>query len=137
MTSIRRTSATISAFGVSLLSNSQDEAALKLGVNDWTVLNWETGQMKPAIQFVPALVEFLGYDPEPVEEGTLAGRLIAKRRLLGLSQHEAACSFQIDPGTWAEWELGVRMITREAHRRTVDGFLESSGTVSQLAQGRG
>ena len=119
-----------------MLAITQEEAAERLGVNTWTVHNWETGQRKPEIRFIPALVAFLGYDPEPVDTGTLAGRLVAKRRLLGLSQREAARSLQIDPGTWAGWELGAR-IAREAHRRAVEGFLENPGTASQLAQGRG
>lgn len=112
-----------------MLAITQEEAAAQLGVKAWTVHNWETGQRKPEIRFIPALVAFLGYDPEPVEEGTLAGRLIARRRELGLSQREAACSLQIDPGTWAGWELGAR-IAREAHRRVVEGFLESPGTAA-------
>ena len=115
-----------------MLAITQEEAAALLGVNAWTVHNWETGQRKPEIRFIPALVEFLGYDPEPVDEGTLAGRLVAKRRELGLSQREAARSLQIDPGTWAGWELGAR-IAREAHRRALERFLESPGTASQLA----
>lgn len=110
-----------------ILSISQEEAALRLGVNPWTVLNWERGQTKPAIQFIPALIRFLGYDPEPVETGTLAGRLVSKRRELGLSRGGAARSLGIDPGTWAGWELGSR-ITREAHRRVVERFLKSPGT---------
>ncbi len=105
-----------------VLSITQEEAARWLGVNAWTVLNWETGETKPAIQFIPALVRFLGYDPEPVNQGTLAGQLVAKRRELGLSQREVARSLAIDPGTWAGWELGARIV-REAHRRAVDGFL--------------
>lgn len=60
-----------------VLSITQEEAALWPGVNVWTVHNWETGQLKPAIQFIPALVGFLGYDPEPADTGTLAGRLVA------------------------------------------------------------
>jgi transcriptional regulator with XRE-family HTH domain len=119
-----------------MLAITQEEAAQRLGVNAWTVHNWETGQRKPEIRFLPSLVDFLGYDPEPVDEGTLAGRLVARRRELGLSQREAARSLQIDPGTWAGWELGAR-IAREAHRRAVEGFLENPGTASQLAQGRG
>lgn len=107
-----------------MLSITQEEAAEQLGVNAWTVHNWETGQTKPEIRFIQALVAFLGYDPEPINEETLAGRLVAKRRLLGLSQREAARSLQIDPGTWAGWELGAR-IAREAHRRAVEGFLDS------------
>ena len=107
-----------------VLSITQEEAALRLGVNPWTVLNWETGETKPAIQFIPALVGFLGYDPEPIDTGTLAGQLVAKRRELGWSQRDAARSIQIDPGTWAGWELGAR-IARKVHRRAVEGFLGS------------
>ena len=59
---------------------------------------------------------------EAVDTGTLAGRLVSKRRELGLSQREAARSLGIDPGTWAGWELGAR-IAWEAHRRTVARFL--------------
>ncbi|TXH78001.1 MAG: helix-turn-helix domain-containing protein [Lysobacteraceae bacterium] len=118
-----------------MLAITQEEAAQRLGVNAWTVHNWETGQRKPEIRFIPALVAFLGYDPEPVEEGTLAGRLIAKRRQLGLSQREAARSLQIDPGTWAGWERGER-VTTKAHMRAVEGFLEPPAAL-QLAQGRG
>ena len=113
-----------------MLSLTQEETAERLGVNAWTVLNWETGQSKPEIRFIPALVSFLGYDPEPVETGTLAGRLVAKRRELGWSQRAAARSLGIDPGTWAGWELGAR-IAREAHRRAVEGFLESPGTAPE------
>ena len=65
-----------------MLAITQEEAATRLGVNAWTVHNSETGQPKPEIRFIPALVEFLGYDPEPVDEGTLAGRLVGKRRSL-------------------------------------------------------
>jgi DNA-binding transcriptional regulator YiaG len=119
-----------------MLAITQEEAAALLGVNAWTVHNWETGQRSPEIRFIPTLIQFLGYDPEPVDEGTLAGRLIAKRRELGLSQREAARSLQIDPGTWAGWEPGA-WIAREAHRRAVEGVLENPGTASQLAQGRG
>ncbi len=106
-----------------------------LGVDPWTVHNWETGQRKPEIRFIPALVGFLGYDPEPIDTGTLAGRLLAKRRELGLSQREAARLIGVDPGTWAGWEKGDE-IKREAHRKAMEGFLESPGVASQRAQGR-
>jgi DNA-binding XRE family transcriptional regulator len=108
-----------------MLAITQEEAAARLGVNAWTVHNWETGQRKPEIRFLPSLVDFLGYDPEPVDEGTLAGRLVAKRRELGLSQREAARSIGVDPDTWAGWEKGER-IKREGQREKVEGFLEGS-----------
>lgn len=68
-----------------VLSITQEAVAKQFGVNAWTVLNWETGATKPAIQFIPALVLFLGYDPEPVDTGALAGRLMAKRRVWPLT----------------------------------------------------
>ena len=107
-----------------MLAITQEEAALRLGVNAWTVHNWEIGATKPAVQFLPALTALIGYDPEPVDQGTLAGRLVAKRRELGWSQREAARSLGIDPDILAGWEHGAR-IAREAHKRAVEGFLGS------------
>ncbi len=107
-----------------VLSITQDEAALRLGVNVWTVHNWETVETKPEIRFIPALTAFLGYDPEPADTGTLAGRLVSKRRELGLSQREAARCLAIDPGSWAGWERGAE-IKREGQRRAVEVFLGS------------
>ncbi len=112
-----------------MLSLTQEETAERLGVNAWTVLNWETGQSKPEIRFIPALVSFLGYDPEPVETGTLAGRLVAKRRELGWSQRAAARSLGIDPCTWAGWEQGER-VKRVGQWGKVEGFLGMSKAVA-------
>jgi DNA-binding XRE family transcriptional regulator len=50
-----------------MLSITQEEAALRLGVNAWTAHNWETRQPKPIIQFILAPVAFLGCDPSWVE----------------------------------------------------------------------
>ena len=94
-----------------VLSLTREEAAARLGVNAWTVHNWEVGATKPEIRFIPALMGLLSYDPEPVDQGTLAGRLVAKRRELGLSQEQAALSIGVDPAaTWRGWELGARSV---------------------------
>ncbi|TXH78007.1 MAG: XRE family transcriptional regulator [Lysobacteraceae bacterium] len=119
-----------------VLSITQEEAAQQLGANPWTVHNWEAGKTKPGMQFIPALVAFLGYDPEPVDTGTLAGRLVLRRCELGLTQQEAAKAVGVDPDTWAGWERGKRVATK-AHMRAAAEFLENPGTASQLAQGRG
>ena len=117
------------------LSLIQEEAATHLGVNAWTVHNWETGVSKPAIQFIPALVGFLGYDPEPVDEGTLAGRLVAKRRELGLSQLQAARSIGVDPAAWAGWEILCRAATLIEGFGLIFGFLgnEREGNPCELS----
>ena len=116
-----------------VLSITQEETAERLGVNAWTVHNWEVGQTRPAIQFIPALVAFLGYDPEPADQGTLAGRLVAKRRELGLSQREAARLIGVDPATWAGWERGER-VKQERQRGKVEGFLAEQVLAPQMTR---
>lgn len=44
---------------------SQIEAARALEVNPSTILNWEKGHTVPPVEAVPALLQFLGYDPLP------------------------------------------------------------------------
>lgn len=43
----------------------QKEVADRLGVNSWTILNWEKGHTEPSTVSIPAIVQFLGYDPFP------------------------------------------------------------------------
>jgi hypothetical protein len=47
-----------------------------LRVNKWTLANWEKGVTRPAISFVPRILDFLGYDPGPEPIG-LPYRLLA------------------------------------------------------------
>ena len=61
---------------------TQKEAAERLGVNSWTVLNSEKGHTAPPIESTPAILRFLDYDPFP-ELRSLAERLLAKRRAMG------------------------------------------------------
>jgi DNA-binding XRE family transcriptional regulator len=58
-----------------------------------------------------AIVRFLGYNPEPVDS-SLAGRLRARRRALGLSQAELAAWLGLDEGTIIDTEQGRRRATR-------------------------
>jgi len=60
----------------------QKEAALQIGVNPWTVLNWEKSHTEPPVSAMRAILQFLGYDPCP-EPRTLPERLLAKRREMG------------------------------------------------------
>ena len=47
---------------------TQRQAAGLLGVNPWTVLNWERGHTEPPAGFMPRILQFLGTAPiaEPV-----------------------------------------------------------------------
>ena len=84
----------------------QREAAERMDIGRDTYVNWETGKTEPvAAQFRP-VVEFLGYDPTPVPK-TLAERLGAKRRELGVTFEQAAKYFGWDPGSLTRYLNGT------------------------------
>ena len=58
------------------LALSQKQAADRLGVTSFTVLNWEKGRTEPSITSYPAIVRFLAYDPFP-EPTSFRERLLA------------------------------------------------------------
>jgi|GEM_PF-1724656 len=102
----------------------QKEVAQQLDVNTWTVLNWEKGRTEPPIVSIPAIVQFLGYNPFPQAE-TLPQHLLAKRRMMGWSIRDAAEAVEVDPGTWGNWERG-QMILYRKHRDRVARLLDIS-----------
>ncbi len=103
------------------LSLTQKQAAERLGVNPWTVLNWEKDHTEPPIESMPAIIRFLGYDPFP-EPKSLAEHLLAKRRAMGWSIKEAARRLGVDEGTWGDWECGQTMLYRR-HRELIARLL--------------
>lgn len=104
------------------LELSQREAGKQLGVTLFTVINWEQGFRKPAIWHIPAIINFLGYDPETPTPTTLPEHLAARRREFGWTQRVAAQKLGVNPCTWSGWENGgTIMIT--AHRQLIARFL--------------
>lgn len=86
-----------------MLAITHEEAAEHSGVNAWPVQTWKAEQREPAIRFIPALVRFLGYGPEPVDHGKLPGRIVAKRRELGLPDRPRHQDWL---GAWGEERAG-------------------------------
>jgi transcriptional regulator with XRE-family HTH domain len=41
----------------------QMQVAEQIGVDEATVTNWERNATIPALRFIPAIIQFLGYDP--------------------------------------------------------------------------
>jgi transcriptional regulator with XRE-family HTH domain len=99
----------------------QKDIARVFGVDAFTILNWETGFTRPQIKDVPALIAFLGYDPEPPPLVTIADHLWATRRRLGWTQKHTASCLAIDPCTLSSWELGGTIMKPE-HRTLVATF---------------
>ncbi len=104
------------------LEFTQKQAAERLGVNAWTVLNWEKGHTEPPIESMPTIIRFLDYDPFPKPK-SLAERLLAKRRAMGWSIKEAARQLGVDEGTWRSWEQGGMILYRN-HRLLVARLLD-------------
>lgn len=78
----------------------QKEVGAKLGVTEASIYNWEGDDSKPSIEYMPAIIKFLGNNPLP-SATTLAGRLTRHRTSLGLLQSVTAGLIGVDRGTSA------------------------------------
>jgi DNA-binding transcriptional regulator YiaG len=83
----------------------QSDVAEQIGVDTTTICNWESNASTPAIRYLPVIIQFLGYDPQPSVD-LLPDRLATARRTLGLSQRKMAENLGVDPGTVQGWEAG-------------------------------
>lgn len=104
------------------LKLTQKEASARIGVTPATALNWENGLSQPKVEHLPAIRDFLGYDPDPSPQGSIADRLRRSRQARGWSQRRAAQESGVDPSTWSAWEAGGTIIAK-AHRALVARFV--------------
>jgi transcriptional regulator with XRE-family HTH domain len=84
----------------------QREAAEQMGILKDTYGNWENGKTEPVAAHFQPVVTFLGYDPSP-EARTLAERLGAKRRGLGVTFDQIASHLGWDPATLTRYLNGT------------------------------
>jgi transcriptional regulator with XRE-family HTH domain len=105
-----------------ILKMTKRQAAVPLGVAPETVRHWENGETNsPPVERIPAILEFLGYDPF-VEPESIPDRLRATRRRSGWSIRRAAAHLGVDPTTWGAWEEG-KAISSGSHRVLVARLL--------------
>ena len=83
----------------------QREVAAELGVDPFTVLNWERNKVEPLAGLMPRVVGFLGYHPW-TPPGSVADWLRTARRALGLTQRDLGQLLGVDPATVPSWETG-------------------------------
>lgn len=105
-----------------MLGLSLKETGMRIGVTEFTIINWESGSRTPLNTSMPAIIQFLGYDPYPPAPKTNAARLLAKRREFGWTQKVTAQKLGVDPATWSTWELGGTVLFAK-HRTLVARFL--------------
>ena len=83
----------------------QSQVADQIGVHEMTISGWESNATVPEVRYIPAIVQFLGYNPLPVAN-SLPERLAGARKALGLSQRKMAEKLGVDPATLMGWEAG-------------------------------
>ena len=83
----------------------QKQVADQIGVHEQTITGWESNATVPEIRYMPAIIQFLGYNPLPAAS-SLPERLATARRTLGLSQRKMAGKLGVDPATLMGWEAG-------------------------------
>jgi transcriptional regulator with XRE-family HTH domain len=84
----------------------QKEVGRIIGVDETTIYNWENNRSSPSLYFLPKVIKFLGYNPLPSSPTTLGEKLLAYRKLNGITQEELARQLGVDPTTLARWERG-------------------------------
>jgi len=100
----------------------QQALAKLLKVDRGTIQNWERGITTPAIQFIPRIIGFLGYDPEP-EAQSVPQRIANARRRLGFTQEDLAEALNVCPVTVWHWETG-RSVPSEADLNKLQHLLD-------------
>ena len=85
----------------------QKDVANEIGVDPFTILNWERGKCARKVRFIPRITLFLGYCPWAAPQNP-GERFRQVRVGLGLTQKAAAALLEVDPPTVARWESGAR-----------------------------
>ncbi|MBA4801372.1 MULTISPECIES: helix-turn-helix transcriptional regulator [Euryhalocaulis] len=83
------------------LGMRQKDVAELLGVNVWTVGNWEKGVCGPQIEHWPRVIEFLGRDPFR-KPRSLGEHILREMRARGLSYKAFAKEIGMSPKTLAK-----------------------------------
>ena len=85
----------------------QRQVADLVGVTEDCMTNWENGRAIPQIQYMPKLIDFLGYNPMKVEDETLGGRIKNYRISHGLSHKKLGELVGVNASTICAWEHGT------------------------------
>ena len=73
-----------------------------------TYRGWERNIFNPRPWHFPAIIRFLGYDPQASPSSDLCKQLKSYRRIHGLTQRELSKIFHIHVSTLRRWEKDVR-----------------------------
>jgi transcriptional regulator with XRE-family HTH domain len=97
----------------------QKQLAGQIGTSEDTIYRWESNESSPQVQFIPAILKFLDYNPLPLPDSS-ADKIVFYRQVLGLSQRRLAKQIGIDPKALGLSERGRRPLPKKLLK-----FLES------------
>ena len=80
---------------------------MHIGVNPWTILNWDKGNPEPHIRTYPNIMNFLGYCPIQYPQ-SIGERIRLHRIHRGLSIVELAHILGVDESTVGNWERNLK-----------------------------
>jgi len=83
----------------------QCELAKALGVDSMSVVNWEKHRTKIGARFIPAIIQWLGYDPLP-SPSSLGEWIAIERTRRGLARRALAAALGWDEKTVRKYEEG-------------------------------
>lgn len=111
---------------------TQRELGVRFGVDGYTVMNWEKGRTQTVpVAFMPAIIEYLGYNPELRPE-SVGGQLRWKRRSFGWTTAEAARRNSVDKSTWETWETLERWPKYPRFKKLLQTFIGIPIDAAQL-----
>lgn len=89
------------------LGLSQASVVKMFGVNRSALCNWERGAQAPSVEYMPMIIDFLGYNPLP-KDGSVAEQIRSARRSIGLTQLDLGRRLGVSRETVNYWENGKR-----------------------------
>ncbi|MCU7867409.1 MAG: transcriptional regulator [Candidatus Thiodiazotropha sp. (ex Lucinoma borealis)] len=101
----------------------QIDVAQTLGINSWTLRNWEHNRTEPSVQYYPAIMDFLRYCPYQRGD-TLGKKIMLHRTHQGLAQRQLAQLLKVDPRSISRWESEVRCPMKGMMLKLLDVFGE-------------
>jgi transcriptional regulator with XRE-family HTH domain len=116
------------------LGLTQTQAGQMLKVERTGLSDWENLRTEPAIEFYPAIIEFLGYDPFFFDLSKMGERLKRYRFLHGLSQEKLARKIGTTGATIYRLEQGIGIPGRKtmAILKQIPGLFESDTSALPL-----
>ncbi len=98
----------------------QKQVAEQIGVDEETIFRWESNKSRPQIQFVPAIIKFLDYDPIPLPDSPRQ-TLVCYRQIHGVSQRALAKKIGVNAKAIELAETGKRPLSKKL-LKLLEGF---------------